>query len=104
LTHPEYVAAYQAGTLRVRVDRGRAAKHVSARLMLPFVLLPFLGIAVALALTGRVILGIALFVLVVVFRTVVRSGSQGFVLWRTLQDAGFYREALDSGLITVEPA
>lgn len=104
MTHREYVAAYQAGTLRVRVDRARAAKHVSARLMLPFVLLPLLGLAVALALTGRVVLGIALFVLVVVFRQVVRSGSQGFVLWRTLQDEAFYREALESGLVSLDPA
>jgi hypothetical protein len=103
MTHAEFVAAYAAGSIRVRVDRKRAAQHVSRRLMLPLVLLPFFGIAVALALTGRIVPGAALFLLVIAFRFVVRSGSQGFVLWRAMQDAAFYREALDSGLIALEP-
>lgn len=103
MTHEEFVAAYASGAIRVRVDRKRAAQHVSQRLMLPLVLLPFLGIAVGLALTGRIVLGAALFLLVIVFRFVVRSGSQGFVLWRTMQDAAFYREAIESGLILLEP-
>ena len=102
MTHQEFVAAYASGAIRVRVDRARAAQHVSRRLMLPLVLLPFLGIAVALALTGRFVLGVALFLLVVVLRWVVRSGSQGFVLWRAMQDAAFYEEARASGLLSIE--
>ena len=102
MTHQEFVAAYASGAIRVRVDRARAAQHVSRRLMLPLVLLPFFGIAVALALTGRFVLGVALFLLVVVFRWVVRSGSQGFVLWRAMQDAAFYEEARASGLLSIE--
>ena len=104
MTHEEFVAAYQSGAIRVRIDRARAAQHVSRRLMLPLVLLPFFGIAVALALTGRFVLGVAVFLFAVVFRWVVRSGSQGFVLWRAMQDAAFYQEALDAGLIAVEKA
>ena len=102
MTHQEFVAAYTSGAIRVRVDRARAAQHVSRRLMLPLVLLPFFGIAVALALTGRFVLGVALFLLVVVFRWVVRSGSQGFVLWRAMRDAAFYEEARASGLLSIE--
>ena len=102
MTHQEFVAAYTSGAIRVRVDRARAARHVSRRLMLPLVLLPLFGIAVALALTGRFVLGVALFLLVVVFRWVVRSGSQGFVLWRAMRDAAFYEEARASGLLSIE--
>ena len=102
MTHQEFVAAYASGAIRVRVDRARAAQHVSRRLMLPLVLLPFLGIAVALALTGRFVLGVGVFLFAVVFRWVVRSGSQGFVLWRAMQDAAFYEEARASGLLSIE--
>jgi hypothetical protein len=102
MSHAEFVAAYASGTLRVRVDRSRAAKLVSARLMLPFVLLPLLGLAVALALTGRLFAGIALFLLVLAFRYAVRASSQGFVLSRALQDPAFYQEALAAGILQVD--
>ena len=102
MTHAEFVAAYASGTLRVRVDRSRAAKLVSARLMLPFVLLPLLGLAVALALTGRLFAGIVLFLLVLAFRYAVRASSQGFVLSRALQNPAFYQEALAAGILQVD--
>ncbi len=70
--------------------------------MLPFVLLPLLGLAVALALTGRLFLGAALFLLALVFRYVVRASSQGFVLTRALQDAAFYEQVKASGVLSVQ--
>lgn len=102
MSHAEFVAAYASGTVRVRVDRERAAKLVSARLMLPFVLLPLLGLAVALALTGRLFAGIALFLLVLVLRYGIRASSQGFVLSRALQSPAFYQEALAAGILQVD--
>ena len=102
MTHEQFIEAYSSGAIRVHVDRGRAAKLVSARLMLPFVLLPLLGLAVALALTGRLFLGAALFLLVLVFRYVVRASSQGFVLTRALQDAAFYEQVRASGVLSVQ--
>jgi hypothetical protein len=102
MSHEEFVAAYASGTVHVRVDRERAAKLVSSRLMLPFVLLPLFGLAVALALTGRLFAGIALFLLVLVFRYFVRASSQGFVLSRALQNPAFYEEILAAGILQVE--
>jgi len=102
MTHAEFVAGYAAGTLRVRVDRERAAKLVSTRLMLPFVLLPLFGLAVALALTGRLFAGIALFLLVIAFRYFVRASSQGFILSRALQDPAFYEEMVAAGVLSSE--
>jgi hypothetical protein len=102
MTHEEFIAAYRSGTIRVRVDRQRAAKLVSARLMLPFVLLPLLGLAVALALTGRLFAGIALFLLVLALRYGIRASSQGFVLSRALQSPAFYQEALAAGILQVD--
>ncbi|HEX6294963.1 MAG TPA: hypothetical protein VFZ74_00170 [Burkholderiales bacterium] len=102
MTHEEFIAAYRSGTIRVRVDRQRAAKLVSARLMLPFVVLPLLGLAVALALTGRPFAGIALFLLVLAFRYGIRASSQGFVLSRALQNPAFYEEVVGAGVLSVD--
>ncbi|MGQ0544363.1 MAG: hypothetical protein ACT4P3_03400 [Betaproteobacteria bacterium] len=101
MTHAEFVAAYASGTIRVQVDRQRAAKLVSARLMLPLVLLPFLGLAVALALTGYLFWGIGLFVLVIALRAVVRASSEGFVLSRALQDPAFYEQVRAAGVFSI---
>ena len=102
MTHEEFIAAYRSGTIRVRVDRRRAAKLVSARLMLPFVLLPLLGLAIALALTGRLFAGVALFLLVLAFRYGIRASSQGFVLSRALQNPAFYEEVVGAGVLSVD--
>ena len=102
--HGQFVADYRAGRIRVHVDRARAARFLSARMMLPFMLLPLLGGAVALALSGRPIAGIALFVATLAFRYLVRATSQGFVLLRALDRAQFYREAVAAGVLQVVPA
>ena len=99
MTHAEFAAAYREGRLQVRVDPVGAARHVSARLMLPFVLLPLLGIAVALALTGHYVVGGLLFIGTLVLRYAIRRTAPGFVLQRALADERFYAEAVASGLI-----
>jgi hypothetical protein len=102
MTHEEFVAAYQAGRIRVHIDRDAAARFVAGRAMLPLVLLPVLGLAVALALVGYVIAGIVVFVAALVVRFLVRRSSDGFLLWRALQDADFYRQVVAAQVLTVE--
>jgi hypothetical protein len=64
--------------------------------------LPLLGLAVALALTGLPFAGIALFLLVLVFRYAVRASSQGFVLTRALRDPAFYEQVRSSGVLSIQ--
>jgi len=99
VTHAEFVAAYREGRLQVQVDREGAARRVSARLMLPFVLLPLLGFAVALALVGYFAAGALVFAAALGLRYAVRRTAPGFVLQRALTDEHFYAEAIASGLI-----
>jgi hypothetical protein len=99
VTHAEFVAAYLEGRLQVQVDRARAARQVSARLMLPFVLLPLLGIAVALALVGHYVVGALVFAAALGLRYAVRRSAPGFILQRALVDERFYAEAIASGLL-----
>jgi hypothetical protein len=82
------------------VDPTGAARHVSARLMLPFVLLPLIGIAVALALVGHYIIGALALLGALGLRTAVRRTAPGFVLQRALADERFYAEAVAAGLIS----
>ena len=99
MTHAEFVAAYREGRLQVQVDRAGAARQVSARLLLPFVLLPLLGLAVALALVGRLVAGALVFAAALGLRYAVRRSAPGFVLQRALADERFYAEAIASGLL-----
>lgn len=103
MTHAQFVEGYRGGRILAHVDREGAARLLSGRLLLPFVLLPLLGLAVAAALSGRVAFGIALFLIALVFRQAVRSSSRGFVLARALADAQFYAEARAAGILRIEP-
>jgi hypothetical protein len=104
LTHEEFVAAYHAGRIRVRIDRAAAARFVAGRAMLPLILLPVLGLGVALALVGYVFTGIAIFLAAVLVRFLVRRSSNGFLLWRALRDADFYRQAAAAEILRIEEA
>jgi|SRR5688572_33309151 hypothetical protein len=101
-SHGEFVEGYRAGTLRVHVDRKGAASFVSGRMLLPFILLPVFGVAVALALAGHLVAGVAVFAFGFLFRYFVRASSHGFVLVRALNQAKFYREAVSAGVIRLE--
>ena len=102
MSHDEFVAAYARGAIQVRVDREGAARLVSGRMMLPFFLLPVLGLGVGLALAGWLVLGIVVFVTALVFRYAVRASSQGFVVTRALQDPAFYDQVRAAGLLAIE--
>lgn len=99
MTHSEFVAAYRDGRVRVWIDRKTAARFVSARVMLPLVLLPVLGLGVAIALLGHVIAGAIVFLLGIGTRYAVRSTSRGFVLQHALGKPDFYRDALAFGAL-----
>lgn len=99
MTHAEFVDAYRQGRLKVEVDRPAAARMVSARLMLPLVLLPLMGLGVALALLGYFVIGALVFVAALSLRHAVRRSAPGFVLQRALADEQFYAEAVASRLL-----
>jgi hypothetical protein len=102
MTHAEFVAAYEAGRIRVSVNRDAASRFVAGHSMLPLVLLPVLGLGVALALVGYVIAGTLVFLAALLLRFVVRRSSGGFILWRALQDAEFYRQATAERVLSID--
>ncbi len=102
VTHADFVAGYRSRDLTLHVDRKAAARFVSGRMLLPFILLPMFGLAVGLALAGWFIAGVAIFLAGFLFRWFVRSSSHGFVLTQSLYSAAFYRDALAAGVIRLE--
>jgi hypothetical protein len=103
MTHEEFVAGYHTGRVRVHIDREAAARFVSGRAMLPLVMLPILGLGVALALVGYVIAGVGVFIAALVLRLLVKRSSNGFLLWRALRDAEFYKQVLAAQVLKIEP-
>jgi hypothetical protein len=103
MTHEEFVAGYHQGRLRVQIDREAAARFVAGRAMLPLVMLPILGLGVALALVGYVIAGVSVFIAALVLRFLVKRSSDGFLLWRALRDAEFYKQVLAAQVLKIEP-
>lgn len=102
MTHAEFVAAYQAGRAKVVIDRDAAKRFVAGRGLLPFLLLPVLGLAVAIALIGHFIIGAIVFILALGLRQLVRASAQGFVLQRALHDERFYREAVAARVLRIQ--
>jgi hypothetical protein len=104
MTHEEFVAAYRQGRLHVRIDREAASRFVAGRAMLPLVLLPIIGLGVALAMVGYVWSGVAVFLMALLIRFLVKRSSEGFLLWRALRDAEFYRQVLEARVLRIDQA
>lgn len=102
MTHREFVDAYEAGRIRVAIDRDAAARFVAGRAILPLVMLPVLGLGVALAIGGYVVAGTIIFLAALLLRFLVRRSSNGFLLWRALRDPDFYREVVAAQVLRIE--
>ena len=102
MNHPEFVAAYEAGSIRVNIDRGSAARFLSARLLLPFVALPVLGLGTGLALTGWIWTGLAIIGAATLARFIIRWSAPHFIITQALQDARFYEDTAAIGLLEIK--
>ena len=102
MTHAEFVAAYEAGRIRVSVNRDAASRFVARHAILPLVLLPMLGLGVALALVGYIVTGTLIFLGALLLRFIVRRSSGGFIVWRALQNAEFYRQVTAAKVLSIE--
>jgi len=101
VSHEEFVAAYGRGEAKVEIDPKQAARTLSARLVLPFLVMPVLGIGVALALIGWVYTGLAVIAVGVVAPRLIKRTAPHFLLQQTLQDEAVYSEVTQTGLLRV---
>jgi len=103
MTHAEFVSAYARGEVKVEVNPQGAGRHLSARLLLPFVMMPVLGIGVALALVGWIFSGFAIIALGIIAPQLVKRSAPHFLLTQALENAAVYEEVTRSGLVRVTP-
>lgn len=103
MTHGEFVAAYVRGKLKVEIEPRSAARHLSARLLLPFVMMPVLGIGVALALVGWIFSGLAVIALGIIVPQLIKRSAPHFLLTQALQDAAVYEDLARSGVLRATP-
>jgi hypothetical protein len=101
MTHAEFVAAYTSGRIKIEIDPKAAARHLSARLLLPFVMMPVLGAGVALALIGWIYTGLAIIAAGIIAPQVIKRSAPHFILTQALQDAAVYDEVTRTGLLRV---
>lgn len=101
MTHAEFIEAYRSGSIRVNVDRTAAARFVSARLLLPLVMLPVLGVGVALALTGWLWTGLAIIAIATLAPMLIKRSAPHFVISQALQDSRFYEDVAAAGLLEI---
>jgi len=101
MTHSEFVAAYTSGRIRVEIDPKTAARYISARLLLPFVAMPVLGIGVALALVGWIFTGLTIIAIGIIAPLLIKRSAPHFILTQALQDSALYDEVTRGGLMRV---
>ncbi len=101
MTHAEFVAAYESGAIRVNIDRAAAARFMSARLLLPLVMLPVLGLGVALALSGAIWIGFAVIGIATIAPILIKRSAPHFIITHALRDAKFFDDAAASGLLEI---
>jgi hypothetical protein len=102
LTHTEFVAAYRAARITVTFDPVLAGKFVSARLLLPLMMLPLLGAGVGLALMGWLWTGLLTIATGMIVPRLIKRSAPHFLLTQMLDDATLYVDALRAGIMRLD--
>ena len=102
MTHTEFVTAYRDGRITVEFDPARTGKFLSARLLLPMMMLPLLGAGVALALLGWLWTGLLVIALGIVAPRLIKRSAPHFLLTQMLSDETLYADVQRAGIMRVE--
>lgn len=103
MTHAEFVTAYRRGDVKVEIDAKAAARHLSARLLLPFVAMPVLGIGVALAIIGWIYTGLAVIAAGVVVPRLIKRGAASFLLQQAIEDPKAFDTLVRANIMRLAP-
>jgi hypothetical protein len=103
MTHAEFLAAYTRGEIKVELDPAGSARFLSARLLLPLVMMPVVGIGIALALMGWVYTGLLVMAAGIVAPRLIKRSAPHFVLTQALEDPRVYDEVVSTGILRVTP-
>jgi hypothetical protein len=101
LTHSEFVSQYRAGRITVTFNAALAARLMSAKLLLPIMTLPVLGIGVGLALIGWLWTGLFVIAAGFILPRLIKRSAPHFLLTQALQDAALYDEVCKLGIMQI---
>jgi len=101
VTHQEFVNAYAAGRVTVKFDPTGSGKFLSARLLLPLMMLPVLGAGVALALLGWLWSGLAVIAVGILVPRLIKRSAPHFLLTQMLDDEKIYVDAQRAGIVVI---
>jgi hypothetical protein len=104
VSHEEFRTGLPAGRFRIVVNPKLARRYVSQRLLLMVVLLPLIGVGIALALTGQTWLGASLVAVGVLLNRVVMWQAPKILLQMALRDPKVYGHVTEHGLMEVRRA
>ncbi len=101
MTYTDFLSAYRDGRITVEFDRARAGQFLSARLLLPVLILPLLGAGVALALLGWLWTGLLVIALGMVVPRLIKRSAPHFLLTQMLSDEKLYADMQRAGILRV---
>jgi hypothetical protein len=101
VSHEEFRAGLPVGRFRVIVNPALAPKYVQHRLWIKILLLPLLGIGVALGISGYIWAGLALVLVGVLAPRLIKKRAPELLLHLATQDKDIYREAIDYEILEV---
>ena len=101
VSHEEFRAGLPHGRFRVIINPALAPKYVQHRLWIKLLLLPVLGIGVALGISGYLWAGLALVLIGVLIPRIIRKRAPELLLHLAARDKNIYREAIEYEIIEV---
>lgn len=101
IPHDEFRSGLPAGRFRVVVDPKQARRYIARRLLLLVVVMPLIGIGLALALQGATLPGVALVFAGVALNRIVRWQAPKLLLHMALRDAKVYEFVTQNGVMEV---
>lgn len=102
MTYTDFLTAYRGGRVTVEFDRARAGQFLSARLMLPVMMLPMLGAGVALALLGWLWSGLLVIALGIIAPRLIKRSAPHFLLTQMLGDEKLYADVQRAGIMRID--
>ncbi len=102
MTHTEFVTAYRSARVTVEFDRVRAGQFLSARLLLPVMILPLLGAGVGLALIGWLWSGLLVIAMGIIAPRLIKRSAPHFLLTQMLGDEKLYADVQRAGIMRID--
>ncbi len=101
MQHHEFINALHDGSITINFDRKEAARFVSGQLLLPLIMMPVLGIGVALALTGWIWTGLLMIAAGFIVPRLIKHNAPQFLIQQALSDERIYQELVRSGIMQI---